>query len=72
MVCCGMWDYNDFDVWKDLYPECGGESQSPIDISSSQSQCIIDGNNPLYLKWFLDNNEKKFLIRNAGHSIKSL
>ena len=66
-----QWDYNDLgpDVWRDIFPACGGTSQSPINIKTA---CTAYQSfepfqfSPAY------NTIQNFTLINNGHTITAI
>eukprot|EP00484_Ammonia_sp_Unknown_P023641 CAMPEP_0197028526 /NCGR_PEP_ID=MMETSP1384-20130603/8193_1 /TAXON_ID=29189 /ORGANISM="Ammonia sp." /LENGTH=424 /DNA_ID=CAMNT_0042457543 /DNA_START=80 /DNA_END=1354 /DNA_ORIENTATION=- len=65
----GQWDYDqagkNVGNWSALFPECGYQRQSPIDLSLDNAHC----QEPLLLQW--ESNTEHFAIRNNGHSLQA-
>lgn len=66
------WGYgpdNGPDKWNKLFPIADGDSQSPIDIATSEAVYDSDlSSNPLSLKY---NQENELTIVNTGHSVQA-
>ena len=68
------WDYLNQDSWKETYPACGGDRQSPIDFEDAcfpHSVTIVNSSLSLHLnnyKFELPRN--KVTLKNNGHTAK--
>jgi carbonic anhydrase len=62
------WNYGELgpDVWKDLFPTCGGNFQSPIDIKTACT--IYQSFAPFQFSSAYDLTQD-FLLTNNGHTI---
>ncbi|XP_057325336.1 carbonic anhydrase 7-like isoform X1 [Microplitis mediator] len=64
----GGFDYQNTDAWKDEYPSCGGNNQSPINLDFGKFREVVD---PRKLEFHGYNNiPKKISIVNNGHSLE--
>ncbi|XP_057329109.1 carbonic anhydrase 2-like [Microplitis mediator] len=59
------WDYKDVDSWKDEYPKCGGQQQSPINLDE---MIFDDIGETLKLQGY-NIQPVKMTILNNGHSL---
>ena len=62
------WNHDNIDYWKDYWPECGEQSQSPIDIPTDAETATCT--QPLTLDWTA--GRQHFAIRNNGHSLTAI
>jgi carbonic anhydrase len=62
------WNYaeNGPDVWSEMYPTCGGQRQSPIDILTA---CTTYENFQPFALGSAYNEQHNFTLRNNGHTI---
>lgn len=64
------WGYSDHDghippeEWADAWPDCGGDSQSPVDIS--KEVIVVGADAPLDLAW----GSSEIWVENNGHTLK--
>ncbi|XP_034940622.1 carbonic anhydrase 2-like isoform X2 [Chelonus insularis] len=60
-------NYHDLEMWKEKYPECGGNRQSPIDLNSRYFQSKVE-NIPLKFHGY-ERVPAKMQLTNSGHSL---
>lgn len=67
-VQCNDWDYHERgpDVWSEMYPECAGQSQSPINILTA---CTIYKDFPPFSLSANFNSTLNFTLTNTGNTI---
>jgi len=65
------WTYDDTELWEDSYPDCAGDSQSPIDIDTDAADGF-KGNQPLADRIHYDplGPNSGLQVLNNGHAIK--
>jgi carbonic anhydrase len=62
------WDYEELgpDVWSEIYPTCGGQRQSPINILTA---CTMYKDFQPFVYGSAYNEQHNFTLRNNGHTI---
>ena len=61
------WGYKDVKNWKDAYPDCGADDESPINIITSQThqqECVAQ------FDWNIDYDQHTFKVINNAHSLQ--
>lgn len=61
------WDYKDVDNWKEVYPDCGADDESPINIDSAnlkKHECVAQ------FDWNIDYDQHTFKVINNAHSLQ--
>ncbi|XP_053593894.1 carbonic anhydrase 6-like [Microplitis demolitor] len=61
-----VWDYKNVDLWKDEYPKCGGQQQSPINLNE---MIFHDKGETLKLQRY-NIQPVKMTISNNGHTLE--
>lgn len=66
------WTYADVDAWAEAFPDCGGESQSPVDIDTVLADENAGGKKPLSSRTNYPalGPNAGFKVFNNGHAIK--
>jgi carbonic anhydrase len=64
------WDYHQYgpDVWPDLFPQCGGSAQTPINIATART--TYRGFSPFKLSSSY-NSTQSFKLVNIGHIVSA-
>lgn len=68
--CAGEWGYEkDYGPgqWKEIFPNCGGSKQSPINITTSKAK--IDNSLPIFNRSLFEDAPSRMVVQNNGHTI---